>query len=960
MTENIQKIQNTAPAIPTGAVWHKWDLHFHTPASFDYGNEATSFEELADRINRSDLDAIAITDHWTLDGYEKLRPFIKNKLVIPGIELRTDKSARSNPLKTGGEGSGVIQAILLFPPNLDLKEDIEKNFLHQIYLCEREESGLKITRKDLVELGKKHSGKSGLSEKQYYDLGCGQAYIDYVKAAKAAQKLGGLVCLTYEKHGGFDSIDPINDSIFKSNLVKDCDLVETGKEEIRRSFFEHTDILKCCGKKTPCFRGSDAHRKEDVGKRYTWIKSELSFEGLKQIKYFPKERVSFAEQRPTYSYPRIKSISLTNIDKNHPLGTLAAPVHFNDNLNAIIGHPSIGKSTLAELIAYTFDQETKQEEGEAQTKIEYLQEVNPNLEAQIEVAVGATTSKISRNLEGAVGGDLEMHEFSLTYINQGYIDRTARDSGAVNELVTAKLKEPELARTAGQMKQTADQLKVQRNKYLGRFVLEREKQGLVEELAKTEKMSKLSESAANKKLGEHLEEATKKERALKSALKELKNLEEILSRYSAELAQIHITPASIETLFPSIKGVKIPKISTLAADPLLDITALIKKVEEAIEFEKVKAERKDLMDKRKTLFEKEGITVSAAKLAEAEKLKESLAQSVTEKQEEIAECFKGKESVATLVKTLLEWKKQYEDLNAASLIEFNTGLEKIQAVYEPAELEPWLLTVLTDEAKEAWDKFTPAEEKKNAKFIKPSEDDIGKLINRMKKDKQCETAGAVAHIQKSLDEGMLPFKDKDPAGHIKWLFGSNGPVLPEFLKLRLQEFALLGKNQVCYDGKNISTEGLSFTERCSALLEIILQKGEEPLLIDQPEENLGSGYVAKILTEKLLKRKMERQIIVISHNPNTVVLADSDMVIALDHRQGGDDIELKMGSIEAGGMQDVVCNIIEGGKDAFKIRYERYLISGQGAAQESELQGAETAPKSKARASQETAGTASV
>ena len=564
MTENIQKIENPALAIPSGAVWHKWDLHFHTPASFDYGNEATSFEELADRINSSDLDAIAITDHWTLDGYEKLSPLIKNKLVIPGIELRTDKSAHSNPLKTGGEGSGVIQAILLFPPNLDLKQDIEKNFLHQLNLCEREESGLKITRKDLIELGKKHSKKLGLSDKDYYNAGCGQAYVDYVKAAKAGQQLGGLVCLTYEKHGGFDSIDPINDSIFKSNLVKDCDLVETGKEEIRRSFFEHSDILKCCGKKTPCFRGSDAHCKEDVGKRYAWIKSELSFEGLKQIKYFPKERVSFAEQRPTYSYPRIQKVSLSNLQAHHPLGTLSSPVEFNDNLNAIIGHPSIGKSTLAELISYVFDQETKQQESESQTKIENLQELNPDLEIAIDVAIGATTATITRKLTGESSGEIEMCEFPLTYINQGYIDRTARDSSAVDELVTKKLNEPDLARIESAMKAAKRDVNLFRTHYLGRYALEQEKAALEAELAKADKLSKLSESAEYKKLSGQFEEVKKEEKDLKNALTQLQKLEEIISRYSLELKQVKLAPYSIEKLFPSLTGEVLPKITALA------------------------------------------------------------------------------------------------------------------------------------------------------------------------------------------------------------------------------------------------------------------------------------------------------------------------------------------------------------------------------------------------------------
>lgn len=906
----------------TGSRWHKWDLHCHTPASFDYKDKGATYKNLADAINKTDLDAVAVTDHWTFDGYKALLPMVWDKLLIPGMELRTDKSARSNPLKTGGNG-GTIQAVVLFPPSLDL-EEIEKNFLHQINLCERD-SGLKLTRKDLIELGKKHSNKTGLQDEDYHHLGCAQAYVDYLEITKQAHSLGGLVCLTYEKHGGFDAIDPINDSIFKSNLVIDCDLIETGKENIRQAFFEHPDILKACGKKTPCFKGSDAHSLTDVAKRFTWIKSELSFDGLRQVKYFPRERVSFAEQRPTYSYPRIKRVCLTNLTDHHPLDTLVEPIEFNDNLNSIIGHPSIGKSTLAELIAYTFDQDTKKEEGEAQTKIENLQSVNPNLRVEVEVAIGATTSTISRTLNGVVEGGVEMHEFPIVYVNQGYIDRTARDASAVNELVTKKLNEPELARFEDQIRATKRFLKTQRTKYLGRFTVERELIALNEEIAKTEKLSQLSESTGYKELNRQLEEARKDERALKSTLTQLKKLEEIVKRYSEELEQIKLTPQSIGILFPSLGGVDLPRIESLADEPLIQIEALIKRVEGAAEFEQAKQKREKVMHEIKTLFEKEGIVVSSKKLEEIEKLKESLNHSLIAKDEELKRCVGTRIDFDSGLGKLMKLKTQYEELNSKSLMEFNKGLEKINATYEAAELEPWLIGVLTSEAKEAWEEFTPGEDKKAMKFKKPSDEEIKKVIGRIQKDKKCDCVGALEFILKCLDQGTLPFKDSYPPEHIKWLFGINGSVVPEFLKLRLREFADLGKNQVYYDGKNISTEGLSFTERCGALLEVFMQKGEEPLLIDQPEENLGAGYVAKVLTEKLLEKKTQRQIIVISHNPNTVVLADSDVVVALDHGEN-DEISLRVGAIETPGMQDVVCNIIEGGREAFKLRYERYKI----------------------------------
>ena len=85
--------------ISKGSEWHKWDLHVHTPESFDYKNKGISFENLATVINSLDIDGIAITDHWTVEGYFKLKDLISSgKFILPGIELRLSVSSKSKIL----------------------------------------------------------------------------------------------------------------------------------------------------------------------------------------------------------------------------------------------------------------------------------------------------------------------------------------------------------------------------------------------------------------------------------------------------------------------------------------------------------------------------------------------------------------------------------------------------------------------------------------------------------------------------------------------------------------------------------------------------------------------------------------------------------------------------------------------------------------------------------------------
>ena len=84
---------------PQGSLWHKWDLHVHTPAYLVHsypGNEEQAWETFfADLENLSEkFKVVGINDYLFLDGYEKVLEAhaagrMENiALVLPVIELR--------------------------------------------------------------------------------------------------------------------------------------------------------------------------------------------------------------------------------------------------------------------------------------------------------------------------------------------------------------------------------------------------------------------------------------------------------------------------------------------------------------------------------------------------------------------------------------------------------------------------------------------------------------------------------------------------------------------------------------------------------------------------------------------------------------------------------------------------------------------------------------------------------
>ena len=91
----------TATAIqwPQGSIWRKWDLHCHTPASYDYDNKAVTDEQIIAALKSAGVIAAAITDHHVIDVPRilNLQKLAGEELTIfPGIELRTDLGGKES------------------------------------------------------------------------------------------------------------------------------------------------------------------------------------------------------------------------------------------------------------------------------------------------------------------------------------------------------------------------------------------------------------------------------------------------------------------------------------------------------------------------------------------------------------------------------------------------------------------------------------------------------------------------------------------------------------------------------------------------------------------------------------------------------------------------------------------------------------------------------------------------
>ena len=111
-------------------------------------------------------------------------------------------------------------------------------------------------------------------------------------------------------------------------------------------------------------------------------------------------------------------------------------------------------------------------------------------------------------------------------------------------------------------------------------------------------------------------------------------------------------------------------------------------------------------------------------------------------------------------------------------------------------------------------------------------------------------------------------------------------------------------------------------QRAAAMLAFLLAHGEEPLVLDQPEDDLDNQLIYDLVVQQIRESKLRRQIIVVTHNPNIVVNGDAEMLQVLEFGQGQCFVA-QSGSMQEKPMRDKVCEVLEGGREAFERRYRR-------------------------------------
>ncbi len=365
-----------------GSQWHKWDLHIHTPESIVHRYGDSTSEEIWEKYI-SDLEnlpeeykVIGINDYFFLDGYERLlkeqqeNNRLQNLVLFPVVEFRIEKFAGVEFKKTKR-----INLHVIFSPELTIST-IKSQFLNtleQYYVLEK--SGAKwqraITRESIEELGKEI--KSSVSQEELSKYGS-----DLVEGFNNLNVDEKVILNSLDKDcfkdkyliaigkTEWDELKWSDSSIAtKKTIINQADIVFTASENLE-TFYDAKSKLKENKVNDFLFDCSDAHsfssdrnEKDRIGNCNNWIKSDITFKGLKQV-LIEKDRLFVGEKPEIIDRVlsnRTKYIKTVNIDKidsyNGEYGTwfenISIPL--NSELVAIIGNKGSGKSALADMIA---------------------------------------------------------------------------------------------------------------------------------------------------------------------------------------------------------------------------------------------------------------------------------------------------------------------------------------------------------------------------------------------------------------------------------------------------------------------------------------------------------------------------------------------------------------------------------------------------------------------------------
>ncbi|MGL2661739.1 TrlF family AAA-like ATPase [Helicobacter pylori] len=858
-----------------GSSWHKWDLHAHTP--YTHLNKAykCSEEEFIQKLCDSQIDCIGLTNYFKFNEKEfGLKEKIEKKgiKVFYNLEVRLDYKNNRNEF---------LDFHIIFSDKVK-KQEID-NFLRNV------EANVGGTEKKLAGLEKDDFDEAVVNfdqlleclEKESLKLR-GKYLLGFLSRGH-----GSIECEFLEKGGRNETIYQkiINKSHF---LIHSSNNQENLKKD-REFWLKHNK---------PLLQSSDAHQEEQIGQKYTWIKAEKAFEGLKQIIYEPETRVSINENKPQDPLYKIdcvglhfnEDIKITNEKGDTPFcyAGFNETLFFSPNFTCVIGGRGSGKSTLLQLIASAIKEESFVKGLKHETIKKYI-EIQPNI-----------------NIVD-----------SVEYLAQNEVEEFATNVSKFTEAIFNRID----SKSSGTLKELEKQIKESIEKFDEQIRYWQEKTKLEEQLKESEKIRKKYQSIidafTDKNYLDKKDKLQKKHKALIDLeqskvgfwtfIEELKRVVNFNSKENMEEKN------SYDKVYNQLKQNICKKLEQI------DINiknGCFKSDEENIRT--LKTEHEALSQEIGEFLKEKGVSdESIGDIRNANYHLANIKMDINGLEHEIKEIANKIEnfSYGDIDKNIEEFKDQINE----KLSKINSAFEEISKNHKevkPITIEYRLNEDIFEEVFEDFDKLvdkgfnTQRHQSKIKEYLKEIE---LKNVTGMQHAEFIERLDSLIENKKAaFYETMKDIFDREIHFQIYRL------LILKHLR-NVEKYKIF---EVRYDKRALNET--SFGQKCTAVLVVLLSLGNNPIIIDEPEAHLDSALIANYLVALIKKRKQERQIIFATHNANFVLNADAELIIQLKNENN--KIVVRSFMIESNEYKEDLLKL-EGGEEAFKNRERKYGIT---------------------------------
>lgn len=957
---------------PHGSLWYRWDLHFHTPSSFDYLDKRVTDQQIVERLVAEGIHIVAITDHHTIDvgRIRNLQQIAGEKLtVLPGIELRSDQ---------GGEP---IHYICIFSEDCDLD-----------HVWTTLQGSLGLTPAAVREKG-----------------GDEKVYVPIEDGAKLTQELGGVVSI----HAGAksNSIESIrNKEQFQQRIKYDItrqfvDLMEIG--QLKDISVHLNTIFPATGLDKPLIICSDNHKISEYSVTAPlWFRADPTFRGLLMVLREPRDRVFIGDQPPglvrVHQNPTkyLRSISFQR-KASAPTSQkwFSGSVPLNPGLVAVIGNKGSGKSALSDTmglvgatknadtfsflspkrfrhptggLAQHFEATIEWHSGEKATRC-LADAIKPEEVERIKYLPQDHIEKVCNELVqiGEEGFERELKSVIFSHVPEP--QRLGHST--LDDLVQFQTDEKQnridsLLKQLREASRSRAALEAQADSTVKRELLEKIKRRELEleahdkakpaekpnpagagtPTASTPLLQELVGIEAKKKVvHDQIGTANDDLRSAERRLAVANRLIEKLDNFQKDFAAFKVL------LEPDAKELG------LSADSLVEV--LIKKSGvEAIQKDAAKAisaatEKLDRIDPpglRKQLADID-LKISELQLKlDAPNREYQAYLTALAGWKEKHTLIEGSEGDAESLRGLRAALAALDELPAKIALLKGDQSKLAMQIHTEKLAQASVYRTLYGPVQRFIDSHELAKGKLKLEFRAEltSEDFGDRLLGLLSLNRRgsfmgveqghakaqslveatrWDDAESVRAFLESVDTALHADQRESPAPSVLLKDQlAKGKKADEVFNVLYGLEYVRPRYILRWEGKDLSM--LSAGERGTLLLVfyLLIDQGDMPLVIDQPEGNLDNHTVAKVLVDCIKEARKKRQVIIVTHNPNLAVVCDADQVVhsSMD-KAGGNTITYASGALESPAMSQYLTDVLEGTRWAFGVRGEKYKV-GEG------------------------------